>query len=128
MTPTSIWPVTAASKRWDASATRASRSCTCRRSLLPRDVPTCPPITASGEMSRAEFVDFLKTVLGNAARVSREGAVHFVCIDWKHVRDLVEAGADTYGAYLNLVVWNKTNAGQGGTYRNQHELIGVFRV
>ena len=29
---------------------------------------------------------------------------------------------------LNLVVWNKSNAGQGSFYRSQHELIGVFRV
>ncbi|MGH1573444.1 DNA-methyltransferase [Methylobacterium sp. P31] len=83
---------------------------------------------ASGEMSRAEFVAFLEAALGNAARVSEPGAVHFVCMDWKHVRDLIEAGERVYGAYLNLITWVKTNAGQGGLYRNQHELIGVFRV
>ena len=75
-----------------------------------------------------EFVAFLEAALGNAARVSVPGAVHFVCIDWKHCRDLIEAGESVYGAYLNLVTWVKTNAGQGGLYRNQHELIGVFRV
>ena len=83
---------------------------------------------ASGEMSRAEFVVFLQASLGNAARVSRAGAVHFVCMDWKHVRELIEAGEGVYGAYLNLVTWVKTNAGQGGLYRSQHELVGVFRV
>ncbi|MGU3663334.1 site-specific DNA-methyltransferase [Methylobacterium sp. A49B] len=83
---------------------------------------------ASGEMTQAEFVAFLGSALGNAARVAVPGAVHFVCIDWKHVRDLVEAGERVYGAYLNLITWVKTNAGQGGLYRNQHELIGVFRV
>ncbi|MCJ2022353.1 DNA modification methylase [Methylobacterium sp. E-065] len=83
---------------------------------------------ASGEMNRVEFVAFLEAALGNAARVSEPGAVHFVCIDWKHVRDLIEAGERVYCAYLNLITWVKTNAGQGGLYRNQHELIGVFRV
>lgn len=83
---------------------------------------------ASGEMTRPQYVEFLLTSLGNAARVSEPGAVHFVCIDWKHVADLIEASEKVYGAYLNLVVWNKTNAGQGGLYRSQHELIGVFRV
>ena len=29
---------------------------------------------------------------------------------------------------LNLIVWVKSNAGQGSFYRSQHELIGVFRV
>ena len=83
---------------------------------------------ASGEMSRAEFVTFLEQALGNAARVSRQDAIHFVCMDWKHMRDLIEAGEAVYNAHLNIVVWNKTNAGQGGLYRSQHELICVFRV
>jgi hypothetical protein len=38
------------------------------------------------------------------------------------------AGRGVYGAMLNLVVWAKTNPGQGSFYRSQHELIGVFRV
>lgn len=83
---------------------------------------------ASGEMSRPEFIAFLKDALGNAIRVSAPGAIHFVCMDWKHIGELIEAGSAIYGAQLNLVVWNKTNAGQGGLYRSQHELIGVFRV
>lgn len=85
---------------------------------------------ASGEMPRDEFVAFLKTVLGNVAQVSTSGAVHFVCMDRKHIRDLLEAGEVVYGVdnNLDLIVWNKTNAGQGGLYRQQHELIGVFRV
>ena len=83
---------------------------------------------ASGEMSDGEFRTFLSTCLSTAARVSRDGAIHFVCMDWRHVDALIEVGRVTYGAYLNLVVWNKTNAGQGSFYRSQHELIGVFRV
>lgn len=83
---------------------------------------------ASGEMSKEEFREFLRSAMRNAARVSKLGAVHYVCMDWKHVVDLVEAGQSEYQAFLNLVVWNKTNAGQGGFYRSQHEFIGVFRV
>jgi hypothetical protein len=60
--------------------------------------------------------------------VSTGGAVHFVCIDWRHVTDLISVGRKIYGDMLNLVVWNKTNAGQGSFYRSQHELIGVFQV
>ena len=41
---------------------------------------------ASGEMSRQEFVGFLSESLGNAARRSRAGALHYVCMDWKHLR------------------------------------------
>jgi hypothetical protein len=83
---------------------------------------------ASGEMSEAEFCAFLKLCLGAAAAASRDGAVTYVCIDWRHVETLISVGRDVYGSMLNLVVWNKTNAGQGSFYRSQHELIAVFRV
>jgi hypothetical protein len=83
---------------------------------------------ASGEMSRPAFLAFLTDTLRHAATFSQDGAVHFVCIDWRHVADLVTAGEQIYGEMLNLVVWAKGNAGQGSFYRSQHELIGVFRV
>ena len=83
---------------------------------------------ASGEMPRAQYRNFLAQTLANGVRVSADGAVHFVCIDWRHVGDLIDVGYELYGAMLNLVVWNKSNAGQGSFYRSQHELIGVFRV
>jgi hypothetical protein len=83
---------------------------------------------ASGEMSQSAFTNFLNETLTLASTVSIDGAVHFVCMDWRHISELVEAGSATYGAMLNLVVWMKSNAGQGSFYRSQHELIGVFRV
>jgi DNA modification methylase len=83
---------------------------------------------ASGELSRAGFVEFLKGTLAAAAAVSRDGAVHFVCMDWRHIGELLDAGGTVYGETLNMAVWVKSNAGQGSFYRSQHELIGVFRV
>ena len=83
---------------------------------------------ASGELSRTDFVEFLKTTLAAAAGVSRDGAVHFVCMDWRHIGELLESGGVVYSDTLNLAVWVKSNAGQGSFYRSQHELIGVFRV
>ena len=83
---------------------------------------------ASGEMSRDEFIAFLKATLKEAAKISTDGAVHYVCIDWRHFEELAVAGRSIYGAMLNLITWVKTNAGQGSFYRSQHELIGVFRV
>jgi DNA modification methylase len=82
---------------------------------------------ASGEMSTSEFTSFLEETLGNAAGVCRDGAVHFVCMDWRHVRELIDAGREIYGNMLNLVVWEKSPR-QGAFYRSAHELIGVFRV
>jgi DNA modification methylase len=83
---------------------------------------------ASGELSRAGFVEFLKQSLTAVATVSRDGAVHFVCMDWRHLAELLEAGGAIYDEMLNLVVWAKSNAGQGSFYRSAHELIGVYRV
>jgi len=83
---------------------------------------------ASGEMSIRQFRKFLTETLGNGIRVSADGAIHFVFMDWRHIADLIAVGHELYDAMLNLVVWNKTNAGQGSFYRSQHELIGVFRV
>jgi DNA modification methylase len=83
---------------------------------------------ASGEMSSADYLRFLRMTLNAAASVSREGAVHFVCVDWRHIAELMAAGKLVYGDAINIAVWVKSNAGQGSFYRSQHEFIGVFRV
>ncbi|WP_040673809.1 DNA methyltransferase [Nitrobacter sp. Nb-311A] len=83
---------------------------------------------ASGEMNEAEFRSFLADTLGAAASVSRDGAVHFVCMDWRHMDSVSAVGATVYGACLNLCVWNKSNAGMGSLYRSKHELVFVYRV
>jgi DNA modification methylase len=83
---------------------------------------------ASGEMGEAEFRTFLADTLGAAARLSRDGAVHFVCMDWRHMDSVSAVGSAVYGERLNLCIWNKSNAGMGSLYRSKHELIFVYRV
>ena len=83
---------------------------------------------ASGEMSERQFRAFLTECLGCAAYMSRDGAIHYVCMDWRHIEVLMSVAREIYGSVLNLVVWNKTNAGQGSLYRSQHELIFVLRA
>jgi DNA modification methylase len=82
---------------------------------------------ASGEMDRARFVAFLKSTLGNMADVMRDGAIAYVCMDWRHIGELVEVGETSFTELKNLVVWNKTNGGMGAFYRSKHELIFVFK-
>lgn len=82
---------------------------------------------ASGEMNRAQFVTFLKSTLGNMAGVMRDGAIAYVCMDWRHMGELLEAGETSFTEFKNLVVWNKTNGGMGAFYRSKHELIFVFK-
>jgi hypothetical protein len=83
---------------------------------------------ASGEMSEPEFTRFLSTTLGLAVNASRDGALHFVCMDWRHLFELLSAGRVLYDGLLNLCVWNKDNGGMGSFYRSKHELVAVFKV
>jgi len=83
---------------------------------------------AAGEMSAAEFTAFLTTTLGHAATSCRDGAIAFVCMDWRHIGEVTAAGAAVFSALKNVCVWNKTNGGMGAFYRSKHELVFVFKV
>lgn len=83
---------------------------------------------ASGEMSKEEFTHFLTETLSHAASVTKDGAIAFVCMDWRHMRELLDAGETAFGELKNLCVWNKTNGGMGTFYRSKHELVFVFKV
>ncbi len=82
---------------------------------------------ASGEMSEAEFGNFLSTALCNARDHARDGSLHYVFIDWRSVGLLLSLGGRIFDRLMNLCVWAKTNAGMGSFYRSQHELIAVFK-
>lgn len=83
---------------------------------------------ASGEMSKAQFTTFLAESLSTIATVMRDGAIAFVCMDWRHMGELLAAGEVAFSELKNLVVWNKTNGGMGAFYRSKHELIFVFKM
>ena len=81
---------------------------------------------ASGEMSREQFIKLLKIAAAHLISFSRDGSIHFICMDWRHIGELYEA-TTKYTELKNLCVWAKTNAGMGSFYRSQHELIFVFK-
>ena len=83
---------------------------------------------ASGEMSQSEFTAFLAVTLGNVANLMRDGAIAFVCMDWRHMGELLDAGGRAFTELKNLIVWNKTNGGMGAFYRSKHELIFAFKA
>jgi DNA modification methylase len=83
---------------------------------------------ASGEMSPEQFRAFQGKFIRALIRFSRDGAVHMIFMDWRHIDELMAIGRAQYGDLLNLVVWRKNNAGMGSLYRSQHELIVVFKV
>jgi DNA modification methylase len=84
-------------------------------------------VMASGEMSQVEFTSFLTASLGLLARFSSVGSLHYICMDWRHMKELMSVGDQVYGSLLNLCVWAKDNGAMGSFYRSQHELIFVFR-
>ena len=84
-------------------------------------------VQGSGELSVTEFTRFLERALAAMAKVSRDGSLHYVFMDWRHLPELLGAGKAVYDDWLNLCVWAKSNAGMGSLYRSQHELVAVFK-
>ena len=81
----------------------------------------------SGEMSEAEFTAFLKAVFGVLAENTVDGSIHQICMDWRHMGEMLGAGRAVYSELKNLCVWNKNNGGMGTFYRSKHELVFVWK-
>jgi DNA modification methylase len=82
---------------------------------------------ARGEMSSGQFTDFLAQAFDLLSGHSDRGSIHYVCSDWRHIREPLDAGRQVYSELKNLCLWVKDNAGMGTFYRSQHELVFVFK-
>ena len=82
---------------------------------------------ASGEMSPDQFTQFLQSTLRNTAAYLKDGAIAFVCMDWRHVGELIAASSSIFTELKNICVWNKNNGGMGTFYRSKHEFVLVFK-
>jgi DNA modification methylase len=82
---------------------------------------------ASGEMTPDQFVRFLQGSLGLCARYTKDGGISYVCMDWRHAGELLQAGGSVYDELKNICVWCKSNSGQGSFYRSAHEFVFVFK-
>ncbi|MEM7472587.1 MAG: DNA methyltransferase [Pseudomonadota bacterium] len=82
---------------------------------------------ASGEMSAADFTAFLRNTFRYLSEFSEDGSIHFVCMDWRHMPEVLAASDGIYSELKNLCVWAKSNAGMGSFYRSQHELVFAFK-
>jgi hypothetical protein len=82
---------------------------------------------ASGKRSGSEFTDYLTGVFAQLARYSSDGALHYFCMDWRHLGELITAGRSIYTEFKSLCIWVREDARQGSLYRSQHELIFVFQ-
>ncbi len=82
---------------------------------------------ASGEMSEAEFTDFLATNLEFVTSHCAEGAVLDLCMDWRSLYPLQTAMRRAGLGFINLATWVKPNGGMGSLYRSQHELVLIAK-
>jgi len=83
---------------------------------------------ASDEISRPDFIRFLTNVATHLGRHSADGALHYICVNWRQSAELLAAACSVYTDFKDLCVWVKDNAGHGSLYRRQHELVFVFKV
>lgn len=81
---------------------------------------------ASGEMTDRQFVEFLTEACCRLVENTVAGSIHFVCMDWRGLKALLEAGS-VYTELKNLCCWVKSQGGMGSLYRSQHELVAVFK-
>jgi DNA modification methylase len=81
----------------------------------------------SGEMPPAAFRGFLYQFISCAISCSCDGAIHYIFMNWRHLHELLGTALPLYSEWKNLLVWNKSRAGQGSFYRSKHELIAVFK-
>ena len=82
---------------------------------------------ASGEMSTTEFTAFLDKACALMTAFSLDGSLHFICMDWRHMKELMNASEPHYSELKNLIVWNKEKGGMGSFYRSKHELVFLFK-
>jgi len=82
---------------------------------------------AAGEMNEAQFTSFLTRALQALADHSCDGSIHYICMDWRHMREMLAAGHAVYAELKNLIVWAKDNGGMGTFYRSRHELVFAFK-
>jgi DNA modification methylase len=85
-------------------------------------------VAGAGELSSAEFAAFQRAVFRNCVRFSLSGSIHYQCMDWRHIREILDAADGVYDQFKQLVVWAKTNGSLGTFYRSRHELVFVFKA
>lgn len=84
-------------------------------------------VMGDGEMSDAEFTTFLTAVCRQIERALIDGGIAYFCMDWRHMRHVLDAAQVAGLSVLNLCVWDKGAGGMGSFYRSRHELVFVLK-
>jgi DNA modification methylase len=81
----------------------------------------------SGSQTSAELTRFFRRIFRNCVQFSRPASIHYQFIDWRHVREMIDAGDGVYTELKNICVWDKGLPSLGSMYRSQHEFCLVFK-
>lgn len=82
---------------------------------------------ASGEMTKAEFLEFLTVASTNAADHLIDGGLLYGFMDWRSLAAYTVALEASGLVQNNLCIWNKMTGGMGSLYRSAYELCLVFK-
>jgi DNA modification methylase/ParB-like chromosome segregation protein Spo0J len=82
---------------------------------------------ANGEMSAEEFMAFNQAWMSAATSRLVDGGLMATFIDWRSIELVLATGRQLGLPLINLVVWAKSNGGQGSLWRSQHELLPFFK-
>lgn len=83
-------------------------------------------VMGAGELG-ANFTPFLTDFLKASTAFLTPGAFQFCFMDWRHMREMLDAGEAAGLELKNLCIWNKGAGAMGSLYRSQHELVFVFK-
>ena len=83
---------------------------------------------ASGEMTKESFIFFLTVMLKNLLSFTADGSIFYICMDWRHIGDLLTVATSLNIETKNICVWDKGRGGMGSMYRSQHEFVAVFKI
>ncbi len=84
-------------------------------------------VQASGEMTEAEFTDFLTRACRQMKHHAVPGSLFYIFMDGAHLFELLSAARSAGLAQKAFVTWAKTNAGMGSLYRSQTEQVVVLK-
>ena len=82
---------------------------------------------ASGEMTEAEFAEFISGFMQHLVKFSFDGSLHYIFMDWRNINILLTQGKKYYTELKDIAIWDKGQGGMGSMYRSQHEMIPIFK-
>ena len=78
-------------------------------------------------MSKGEFVTFLTQFMSGMMPHLKDGAILDICMDWRHLGELLAAIESTKLSLIDMCVWSKTSGAMGSLYCSKYELVLIAK-